>query len=1036
MSNTKVPPFYTKYYPYLEKIIDTCYNYIFFSYGEKMDIKIIPFEEKYAKSLSTMWSESSAGWNGSDMAPSIEAILSDEKKAHVNTNLAVLGERVVGYCNLENDKIPGAYYIGLLNVIPSMYGNKIGKKLILKAIDKTIADNIGRLDLYTWSGNTLAVPLYKKTGFLWRESTNGVHLVNYIPFLINNDFLKPYFAIIDWYKDRVDEVIVKPDGQEINNLYVYEYNWKNEQEKLTVVLEDNGKSICGFECNDFSISLSLENMKLPIGREHLAKVTITSKLGRKIPVKITGISNDYVNLDQEESFSLEGSKEIELPFSLNPIDEKYGKLPQKPTIGCDVEIDGTVLPLGLGIEPTYPVELQFEQSRDLLMKGSARELLLFCKNNLQEDIEVELDFANIPVICKKNLDLAIKQGEQVKTSLAIIANQTCAGEFKIPLTFKKNGNKTEVPLDFNIQVLNDAKLVEYRSSINFTSRDSTFYLQKSNKFTHTMYNNNIVVSLSKPLIGKEHINEFSDSGPLFTEIVPGENTLIEEFTGKIYPGVVFIRKTFFLNNEAKVVWSVRNDGNTDYQEVEFSQGFRGFPNYQHCYKNGIFTHSESQYADLKAEHIAEPWLLLKKLNHTTLVNFSGHDSLETIGWEWNLKKKITNFKANSEVELLSIDYFFNLFFNYTGVRKFFYNKTNFLPEINVFNLENKQGNPLYNIETDKEFDFTVESNDIENGIVTCNNTKITVSSNAKTGTFKPLEEVGFNKHELDFYINDNHFKDSKYFIGYQTGKIDYSEKDGILTIDNSLIKFKSHVGTHPGIFSLEHNGKQMLDVSYPEPQPRAWFNPWYGGIGYSDLFNGFGRLMEADSNQEYVEVIDNFNNKWQGIKISTTYNKKDDWKDGYTLNQYYLTLPNIPVLACFAKIDLTNKLLANNHYFTFSLFTGVGELSAYTTEAVLAEKYYKKHDCGSKLNQFESKVSKISKQDEFSFISFSADKNSETNTFDSDSVISVDKYYPLSRTNTFDNHLLFPIQFVIFTEDFPKYEELSKINQINFKDLV
>ncbi|MBI9031633.1 GNAT family N-acetyltransferase [bacterium] len=998
-----------------------------------MEVKIVAFEDKYAKSLSAMWSESSEGWNGSDMAPSIESIIADEKKAHVITNLAVLGDRVVGYCNLENDKIPGAYYIGLINVLPSLHGKKIGKKLLLKAIDKTIEDKIGRLDLYTWSGNTLAVPLYKKTGFLWRESPNGVHLVNFIPFLLTNDFFKPYFSKIDWYNDRVDEIIIKPDGREINNFYVYEYNWKNESEELSLVFEDNGKSICGFACNDFSLSLSIDNMKLPIGKDHLAKVVITSKLARNIPVKISGISNNYVNLTKETSFVLEGSQEIELPFTLNAIDENYSKLPNKPTVGCNIEIDGKVLPLGLGIEPTYPIDLKLEESNNLLLKGSERELLLFCKNNLQEDLEVEVNFAEIPAICQKNLVLKIGKDAQVKHTLPIIANQTYAGKYMIPITFKDSENRIEVPLNLNIQVLNDPKLAEFRSYITYVSKDSTFYLQKSSKFTHTFYNNNIVVSLSNPLISAKHINEFSESGPSQTKIDSNKNILIEEFTGKIYPNIVFVRRSYFDNSQAKVLWSLRNDGIEDYQEVEFSQGFNAYPYYQHCYNDGLYTHSEIQDASLLAENLTEPWILLKKIYHTTLLKFSGHDSLETIGWEWNLKKKVTNLKAGQEIDLVSIDYFFNLFYNYKSVRKFFYNKSNNLNEINVFNIDNKKGNPLYNIEIDKEFDFTVESNEIENGIITCNDTTINVSANEKAGKFKALDQVGFNKHELDFYINNTRFQESKYFIGYKVGEITYNEEKGVLTIDNSLIRFKSHIEKHPGIFSLEHQGKQVLNISYPQPKPQAWYNPWYGGICFSDSFNGSGRLMKEKSKQEYVELKDNFDNLWKGIKISTNYQKKDDWKDAYVLHQFYLTMPNTPVLASFAKIDISDKFLDSNQYFSFSLFTGAGDLTDYSSEALIADKYYKNHKCGSKLNHFRTQVGKISKKNDFSFITFSANRYSETTILSLDSLISIDMFYNLNRNDTSDDYVILPIQFVIFTDDLPKYEELSKINQISFQ---
>ena len=225
---------------------------------------------------------------------------------------------------------------------------------------------------------------------------------------------------------------------------------------------------------------------------------------------------------------------------------------------------------------------------------------------------------------QEKLILKINKDQQIKSSLTIEANQTFAGEYKIPLTFKESGKKTELPLNFNIQVLNDPKLTDFRNSINYVSRDRIFYLQKSDKFKHNMYNHNIVVSLSNPLIGKEHINEFSESGPLLTEVVSGKNILREEFVSKIYRGLVFVRISYFLNNETKVVWTVRNDGDTDYSEVDFSQGFMGYPYYQHSYNNGIFTHSESQYASLKAENLTEPWILLKKLFHTILIKFLSH----------------------------------------------------------------------------------------------------------------------------------------------------------------------------------------------------------------------------------------------------------------------------------------------------------------------------------------------------------------------------------------------------------------------------
>ncbi len=159
------------------------------------NIKIVEYEHKYAAATAVMWQNSGKGWNGETFLTTAQDVITDEENSiYLNAWLALDGDLVVGYCNLyEYQEDTGALYIGLLNVRDDYQGKKIGKTLVLKAVERTIELGWDRLDLYTWSGNTLAVPLYKKTGFFWEDRDDTTHLINLIPSALKNELVKDHF---------------------------------------------------------------------------------------------------------------------------------------------------------------------------------------------------------------------------------------------------------------------------------------------------------------------------------------------------------------------------------------------------------------------------------------------------------------------------------------------------------------------------------------------------------------------------------------------------------------------------------------------------------------------------------------------------------------------------------------------------------------------------------------------------------------------------------------------------------------------------
>ena len=203
-------------------------------------ITIIEYSDAHAASLADMWNKSHDNWGG-DSEVLTERIMIEEHAASldINTYLALDGNgEVIGYCGLAKFLFdPDALYIRLLNVRPDYMGKGVGKALVLLSVERTIELGNPRLDIYTWSGNTEAVPLYKKCGYLWEDRPSTTHLVNFIPTVLATPCFKDFFASADWYSDSTREIEIKPDGVKLNKFEVFGYSWGKDGRRLAVGFE-------------------------------------------------------------------------------------------------------------------------------------------------------------------------------------------------------------------------------------------------------------------------------------------------------------------------------------------------------------------------------------------------------------------------------------------------------------------------------------------------------------------------------------------------------------------------------------------------------------------------------------------------------------------------------------------------------------------------------------------------------------------------------------------------------------------------------
>ncbi|WP_139785715.1 GNAT family N-acetyltransferase, partial [Cytobacillus gottheilii] len=258
------------------------------------EIVITEYREEHAAQVAKMWNLSRDSWGGDSRVTTAEDVKTkEENSGNITLYIAMDQNEVVGYCGLSKYREDtGALYIPLLNVRPDYHGKKIGKMLLMKAIDKTIELDYPRVDLFTWPGNLKAVPLYKKCGFFWEDRDDTTHLMNFIPSVLKIPVLKPYFAETDWYEASTRVIEVKPDGVKRNGFSFYEYVWNSNGKNVRVTFERTGRGISAIDTEDFSVEIVLPSHEIIEGQSEQVEIHLKNKSGNSLEVQAEGIKSE------------------------------------------------------------------------------------------------------------------------------------------------------------------------------------------------------------------------------------------------------------------------------------------------------------------------------------------------------------------------------------------------------------------------------------------------------------------------------------------------------------------------------------------------------------------------------------------------------------------------------------------------------------------------------------------------------------------------------------------------------------------------
>ncbi|MCF7911239.1 MAG: GNAT family N-acetyltransferase [Candidatus Cloacimonetes bacterium] len=877
--------------------------------------RIVKFEPKYAASIADMWNASAEGWNGDMWDMTEQQVLNEETTADSLVLYLVIdnNEKVLGYCKLEEYKDKKAVYIPLLNVIPAFWGRKYGKALLLKALEKTIQQGYNRLDLHSWSGNTKAVPLYKKTGFCWQTSNSSMYMMNYLPLLLNLELLQPWFAQLDWYADLACDLCLEPDGKMEDGFEYFHYCWKKDDLFLEAVINADAKGLCQIRCNDFDLKLLAGNCKVFYGKAEV-QLEMTSNLAGPLNIEIEIAGEADIIAAEKRIVSLTGCRTES--FWIEVIDDYEIKDHESPAVIANLKINGKSLPLKLGLKPQAPVKVNLKAEMNRFYNPGVIDLYLQLKNNLKEIRQ----FSTV-LIDSESLHFEKKE---VSTELQPLETQTIMLQAKLEKgCFYDERIKVDVASDTeNVSYNRRLRLAipELDTIIYGEGQDYWFMQKGSLRLSHVrkgssnvlfinVLDSNYWLFMRVPKLSKPYDKEFTLAVPesvSFENLIDGVLMKLYYSSGKGHLRLCNIFKMKY-NNIVEHNFEIENisDKNIDLQHLET------------CY-NSAFTHAvydgkllkmteqekNQNWFKLESDKILPGWYYYQTEGLSVAVSWSASHKLKFGEWWQRVLYEVGELKPGEKRSITGEVYIFNQFQNWQDYYYWHFGNRDYPDYCKVQELLVNEGNPFCDEDVSVRYSEMTDSVD-ERTLKLYGDESLLAEDKYVSGAWQ--QKIAWArklKLEIEEASQSYSFKQTTFRNCLQQMQFSEYEEAGnkIVALKGEKLELKTGPDFFAGVFSLKYKDKEILSSSFPETIIRGWSNHWRGGI-YIKPYQCATALLEQ---QEFVlkneKRLDNWHNTWQGFSYTVKFNEKVPHLEGLTVRYNYLASPSQDVIALFSEI--------------------------------------------------------------------------------------------------------------------------------------
>ncbi|WP_341282719.1 GNAT family N-acetyltransferase [Paenibacillus sp. FSL H8-0537] len=900
--------------------------------NRNQEITIVEYEPRYAGSIAAMWNTSNESWGGDNSLQTEESILKEHHNStFLQVFLAIAGEEVVGYCSFSHYKEDaGALYIPLLNVRPDYHGHKVGKRLILRALEETLKLGWPRLDLYTWPGNTKAVPAYKKSGFFWEKRDDTTHLMNLIPSVLQTGAVKDYFEEINWYTDSIREIEVSPDGRQEQGFDYFTYEWRKGSLHLRMEYERTGRGLRLIETDDYLIKATIPNHhKLPFGASYPIVYEAVNKSGKTLALEIKSVGNAAISFELHESRVVESQERIEGSFLVQATKEDQNLFQTHPVVEAELLINGLPATFKIGIEPKFPAKLKLQAPAGPIYAGEPIAIDLTVENEYETEAEFAFELADDAVLSFRQPSVRIKVPARGRRTITIEARLLAYGIWHHRLAIHKVVGNSELLVSQQ-----EVSLVFPGIHAAFggeTDQDWVIFngqysarLNKSSNMLSINEGDRGVMNLHYPKFGLPYSGAFAKN-PVSRVTCRQDDAMVLEaeydltavdlqltLVVKLYSnGIItrhhvvqrkassasdeplFLKESFNFNLEDSVI---PYEG----QYVDLSKGPDAY-NSDYWEKN----------------RFTENWIFANNGQSSRGITWPAQLEIISEGWFYGLEHPLGVIPAGGIVKTEPIRIALGTWRNWRDFRSFAQNNGASQDLRAAEQLETivNQGNPFLqgalevriverkNTFLDGEIAITsaLDSVDTVNYLIS-GEQQLTETAASLTRKSSPEADILSLRLDMETYeIGRSRliFPLSNHPIVQKTEPSDEGE---VLTAGNGVLQIQASSGFAPALFSLKHSGVEWLDSSFPHPGPKSWWNPWIGGIAAEVSGMSAASLMEEPREAAFAAITDNLGNSWSGIRMSVTISSHAKLR-GLVLHHYFLMLPGVPVLATVTRVE-------------------------------------------------------------------------------------------------------------------------------------